>query len=59
MIAVDPLDITAGDLDDVALVSVSMCTPEVDAEVLDGAAVIQVLSLKLMKTFREDNCGIL
>jgi hypothetical protein len=31
-----------------------MCTPEVDAKVLDGAAVIQMLSPKLIKTFQED-----
>jgi hypothetical protein len=31
-----------------------MCTPEVDSKVLDGAAAIQMLSLKLTKTFQHD-----
>jgi hypothetical protein len=31
-----------------------MCTPEVDAKVLDGAAVIQMLSPKLTKAFKKD-----
>jgi hypothetical protein len=50
----DPLDITAYVLDDVALVPASMYTPGVDAEVLGGAVVIQMLSPKLKKTFKED-----
>jgi hypothetical protein len=53
MIDVDPLDITANVLDDAALVPVSMCTPDVDAKVLDGIAIVQTLSSKLAKTFQE------
>jgi hypothetical protein len=46
MIATDPLDIPADVLDDVDLVPVSMCTPEVDAKVLGGTAVVQMLSAR-------------
>jgi hypothetical protein len=42
MIDVDPLEITADVLDAAALVPVSMCTPDVDAKVLDGAAIAQI-----------------
>jgi hypothetical protein len=52
MIDVDPLDITADVLDAAAFVPVSMCTPDVDAKVLDGAAIVQMLSPKLSKTFQ-------
>jgi hypothetical protein len=54
IIAVDPVDITADVLDDVALVPVSICTTEIDTKILDSAAVIQMLSPKLTKTFQED-----
>jgi hypothetical protein len=55
MIVVDLVDITVDVLYDVALVPVSMCTPEFDAKVLGGAAdLVQMLSPKLTKTFQED-----
>jgi hypothetical protein len=53
MTVMDQLDIPADVLDDVALVPVSICIPEVDAKVLGGTAVVQ-MSLKLMGTFQED-----
>ncbi|MPC90255.1 hypothetical protein E2C01_085231 [Portunus trituberculatus] len=53
MIVVDPSDNTADVLDDAVLVPVCVCTPEVDAKVLDGAAIVQMLSPKLAKTFQE------
>ena len=52
-IVMDPSDNTADVLDDAVLVPVSLCTPEVDAKVLDGAAIVQMLSPKLAKTFQE------
>jgi hypothetical protein len=54
MIAVNHIDITADVLNDVALDLVSIFTQEVDAKVLIGTAVIQMLSPKLTKTFREN-----
>ena len=49
----DPSNNIADVLDDAVLVPVSVCTPEVDAKVLDGAAIVQMLSPKLAKTFQE------
>jgi hypothetical protein len=52
LIAVDPLNITADVLNDAALVPATICIPDVEAKVLDGAAIVYMLSTKLTKTFQ-------
>nr|KAG5708605.1 hypothetical protein BaRGS_033026 [Batillaria attramentaria] len=53
MIVEDPADITEDVLDDAVLVPVSICSPDVDAKVLDGAAIVQMLSPKFAKNFQQ------
>ena len=49
----DTPDNTDDLLDEAVLVPVSTCSPEVDAKVLDGAAIVQMLSPKLARTFQD------
>ena len=53
MITEDPFEDSADVLDEAVLVPVSTSMSQVDAKVLDGAAVIQMLSPKLAKTFQD------
>ena len=49
----DTPDDTDDLLEEAVLVPVSTCSPEVDAKVLDGAAIVQMLSPKLARTFQD------